>query len=310
VAGVLLGVGCGGTEPDHHRACTARVSEPIYSGDPDSGSAGLSPRQSWAIGAIESDLGTLYCTGVVIDSRWVLSAAHCAAGDGIRLRLAAEGAPTLVVSLGRAFVHPTLDLALIEVLAPEELESASVRPLAVRTAPLEDAVTSGTPAVLAGVGVTEKGERGKLLFVEEAIVAIDATSITVDGRGSTGACTGDSGGPLLQRSLNGEAAEILGILSKGEANCRGRDVYVRVDGQSAWFNEIQHRLHGQVSDCVCRRALDSERAVGQKWRLLKAAAGLGGNLQLPRHSRWPSLSRLETTWLADGVLASPWWRLL
>jgi secreted trypsin-like serine protease len=68
------------------------------------------------------------------------------------------------------------------------------------------------------------------------IVSLDATSLRVDGGGLTGACGGDSGGPLLARRQDG-SFEVLGILSVGSRTCRGIDVHLRVDTQLRWLGQ-------------------------------------------------------------------------
>jgi hypothetical protein len=221
---------------DDSGTCLAFASQAIFYGAPHLDGGQVSEEQTWAIGALESELGFLYCTGTLIHPRWVLTAAHCAI-ENSRLRMAAEGAPTVVTPLGQVFDHPTADLALIEVLSPGDLVAAGVRPLAIQTDPL-DADLVGTQAILAGVGITEDGGRGDLNFVEELVSAVDDTFITVDGRGRTGACTGDSGGPLIVRT-NAGVPEILGTLSEGSQNCLGTDLYVRVDALTQWIQDTQ-----------------------------------------------------------------------
>lgn len=158
------------------------------------------------------------CTGVHLTARLVLTAAHCL-----------SGARTLVHNelAEKRAAHPSLDLGLFLLSAGscqaqlrEGLRLSRVQP------------SLGQDVLLAGFGLTEDGTLGTLLAVEQTVTFIDDTYIRVDGKGESGACSGDSGGPLLW----GESEpRVIGILSTGEASCRGLDQYVLVDPSEEWI---------------------------------------------------------------------------
>jgi Trypsin len=62
-------------------------------------------------------------------------------------------------------------------------------------------------------------------------------SIAVSGFGTTGACDGDSGGPLLIRGANGTVM-VAGVLSVGSLTCTGNDTYVRLDTIGQWVQTV------------------------------------------------------------------------
>ena len=75
--------------------------------------------------------------------------------------------------------------------------------------------------------------RGELRFAEEPIAEIGPLEISMDGQGRTGACAGDSGGPLLVADGSG-SPRIAGVLSAGSVDCLGVDLYVRSDSFLRW----------------------------------------------------------------------------
>jgi hypothetical protein len=105
-----------------------------------------------------------------------------------------------------------------------------------------------THVQLAGFGSTRAGSLGTLGYLVEPVKFIDSVFITVTGQGRSGACEGDSGGPLLVRDDNG-AVRIWGVLSAGSSSCRDDDVYIRLDRANEWLAANVDQLAQPSSAC-------------------------------------------------------------
>lgn len=125
------------------------------------------------------------------------------------------------------------DIALVELpgLALEGL----VEPIMWNEEPPNES-WSGRLVQLAGFGTDVLSPPGPRRFLVETLKRVMEESLLVDGQGKSGACAGDSGGPLLMRARSG-APVVVGILSKGSPSCMGEDIYVRVDKVSSWLRE-------------------------------------------------------------------------
>jgi hypothetical protein len=115
-------------------------------------------------------------------------------------------------------------------------EPIDAEPVALYGESEDDATLVDAPVDIAGFGVDTDGVPvTSLNFLAERIARVDAETVVVDGHGRTGACIGDSGGPMLLRDKTGSLA-VAGVLSEGAGTCTGEDHYVRADLLRAWVS--------------------------------------------------------------------------
>lgn len=180
----------------------------------------------------------LLCSGTFVAPGWVVTARHCLQTQnlGVVLQQGPQG-PQIVIAISGTVGHPTLDIALLAIGATSADASLGTM------TPIPPAAAAGRPpsvgdvVELAGYGLTETGAATGLHFLDEEVVSLDQGSITVSGFGASGACRGDSGGPLLIRGTAGNTV-VLGVLSLGSSTCRQDDTFTRLDSIQGWLQGI------------------------------------------------------------------------
>ncbi len=196
----------------------------------------ISIEQRGAIGLVKSDRTprSHFCTATLIGPRWAITAAHCDRGGDMEfVFIQPNGTQAAVVVAEHLIPHPELDLLLVELSSETDQESVSI-PWVTDS---DVATLVGNPVLLAGFGETLNGPSKSLLFLTEQVVRVDEDKIVVDGVGQSGACTGDSGGPLLTRAVDGRI-RIAGVLAKGDSSCTGVDEYIRLDRVNDWLRSL------------------------------------------------------------------------
>jgi hypothetical protein len=202
-----------------------------------------------------------FCSALVLDSRTVLTAAHClkATRDMAVHYRDASGAP-VVIPVEAAIAHPlyrpdairsrveSIDVALIRTVRPLDPRFARAA-LASGEGP-----AVGDPVLLTGFGVTRDGDwkSGGQLRSVSLTVRAPASKVLIwasDPDGATaGACSGDSGAPVW----SADGATAIAIATWAQAakgrGCGGLTQGPLLAPLRGWIEETERRLGGASSD--------------------------------------------------------------
>lgn len=191
------------------------------------------------------------CSGVLVDTEWLLTAASCFADNPAESLAVPAGKPatTTTATIGRADLTGTGGAVrtIVElvprtdrdvVLARLNRPVTNVNPIALATA----APTAGEELTLAGYG--RSSTEWAPLSLHTGVFSVDAsaaTTATVTGTDGAAACMGDTGGPLV-RAADG-TSRLAALSSRSyQGGCYGIDaaetrtggVVTRVDDLGSW----------------------------------------------------------------------------
>ncbi|XP_063840093.1 trypsin 3A1-like [Scylla paramamosain] len=220
--------------------------------------------------------GKLYCSGSLVNDRYIITAAHCVrrvAKHKITLIFGSHN-KTIQEEKGRqvrkidsVWYHPSFqrhtynnDLGIIKLDVPVEI-TKFVRPICLPSNSQE--TYEGSMGIVAGWGRTdESGNSSDVLRYVKVPIMTNTECKTKKYRpreitenmmcagydaGKIDACQGDSGGPLMYK--NGSRIELIGVVSWGEGCARPGypGVYTRI---SMYWTDINRELNKEKS-CSC-----------------------------------------------------------
>jgi secreted trypsin-like serine protease len=217
----------------------------------------------WQV-SIQTNGGSHFCGGSIIDASWILTAAHCVSGSSAgSMRI--EAGVTLLSAAGQIrnvaqiYVAPGYngnpskgkDAALLRLSSPLTLSAnAAVVDLATTAdatyyAPGDTSLVSGWGTLSSGGSSPNNLQSVNIPIVSnaQATTAYGASNVTSDqlaagviGVGGVDACQGDSGGPLVVSSPSGPL--LAGVVSWGNGcalpNYPG--MYARVASFTSWID--------------------------------------------------------------------------
>ncbi|XP_076053517.1 phenoloxidase-activating enzyme 1-like [Oratosquilla oratoria] len=204
----------------------------------------------WMAAMVYPTIRTPFCSGSIINSQWVLTAAHCVELARSRdsqvilgehdLTTDSETDSTQVIDILTTLLHPDFnfdtkvgDIGLVQLARSVDLTSptAVIRPICLLQTPL-DSVTN-VPAIIAGWGDDENGTPSSKLretnvvlysyddcqtqFPLQAELGQPENTVCTWARDSD-SCSGDSGGPVFSRGSSGFMFQIA-LISYGPNPC-------------------------------------------------------------------------------------------
>ncbi|HEX4765887.1 MAG TPA: trypsin-like serine protease [Lichenihabitans sp.] len=191
-----------------------------------------------------------FCSGIVVGRRTVLTAAHCVpAGADLRVHYRDEAGKPVLLPVADVVRNPgyradavrarqrSIDLAVVRLPAdlPARFRSATLGTMA--------ATRLGARFRIAGYGVTREGDgrSSGQLRVGEIAARGPLSSLLLWAKGAEGqggACTGDSGGPVLDAEADTVEAMTLWSAGSGKAKCGDLTQAIWLGPYRSWLDGL------------------------------------------------------------------------
>jgi len=204
-----------------------------------------------------------HCGGSLLNSRWVVSAAHCTQGSpsaykvilGDHNRAVTNEAVHLTIGVDKIINHPNyvdfrfFDISLLKLSSNVDfMKYPHIRPICLP--PIPSKTYAGVKATIAGWGRTEAGSPNILQEADVSVTSNDECkrryaindSHICSKFVSKSTCNGDSGGPLVTTTGDGVSPgqnyELIGLVSYGTRFCPpgSLNAYTRITSYLSWIN--------------------------------------------------------------------------
>ena len=215
---------------------------PIVGGEDASGA-------EWA-GVASIEVRGALCTGVLVDRRVLLTAAHCLADrpplSAITIKFGTNvRSPEVVTGAERYGIHPlycpsrecdgdNFDVAFIQLA--KEHPFVALPQVVNDQAVWDETMTPGRTITAVGFGYDDEDTLGIKRRVEATITGLSPLGLEFSAGGDgVDTCQGDSGGPVFVRRETGEYL-LAGLTSRGRS-CGAGGVYSAVYPALCWLHE-------------------------------------------------------------------------
>ena len=191
--------------------------------------------------------GQVFCSGTLIDKRFVVTAAHCLENIYGQFQVGFGTSPRnfRYVPSRRHKMHPNYtglisrvpaDIGMVELIRDAP---SGYKPVTIPSTPLRN----GDRLTLAGFGQRENGRSGELYYTEVSVFRTyreNGRSHEFSYNSRNGACYGDSGGPAYIKK--GSRLEVVGVTSRGTSEqCRGEGIYTDMRYYNSFINGFMNK---------------------------------------------------------------------